>query len=89
MSADERTPGPWHAYPIEDGSWAVVQVHRPPQSATPIALSVANANLIAAAPDLLLVLKNVLDFYEMADALSPEIIEYAGAAIVRAQGDQT
>ena len=47
-----NTPAPWHAYPIENGTWGIVQVHKPPQTSTPIELSVENANKIAAAPDL-------------------------------------
>ena len=64
----------WHAYPIEGGTWGIVDVHELPQTATPIQQTVKNAHLIAAAPDLLEIAKEHLarNSGECCDVLCPD-----------------
>ena len=40
----------WHAYPDSSGAWHVLDVHTPPQTATPIPTTVENAWLLAQVP---------------------------------------
>lgn len=90
----QHTPGPWHAKPqCGLSGWVdVVSVTPDGREALPFAAckhfdEVANARLIAAAPDLLdalkAVLNNCLDSQGLADAY-----KQARAAIAKATGEQ-
>jgi len=92
MSASKHTPGPWAAYNLARGrilkSWRV----RGP--ASPVCrifggqssgdAEVANARLIAAAPDLLAACQSVIDSWERGDLAAAA--RQCAAAIAKATG---
>ena len=93
-----HTPGPWHVFPIEGisgGSWGIVRTYTPPHTATAVEQTVANANLIAAAPDLLEQRNELLAALENFVANWGSIyrsdmetaVKLAKAAIAKAKGD--
>ena len=91
-----HSPGPWYGgkerqrditYAIRQNGYRIVSVHRrdvmcPPF--TPDAEQAANANLIAAAPDLLTALKDVLRLVDLQG--QPRIVQIAQDAIAKAEG---
>jgi hypothetical protein len=82
----QHTPGPWVVGPNGDtvnvpGKTRIAEI-----SAQPDWQWTANARLIAAAPELLKALQNMLDFFEPTDRRS-RACEAARAAIAKAVGD--
>ena len=71
----------WHAYPTSDGCWGIFYVNPPPGRTRPIELSVENAKLIGAAPDLLEGCAWALS-YEV--VLPPDLVSYLRWAIEEA-----
>ena len=87
MSAAKHTPGPWKAFSTwvdgADGS-TVAETGLP---TTPTRLAAANAELIAAAPDLLAALRGMLDVQSSRDPFKEREAERAAlAAIAKAEG---
>jgi hypothetical protein len=90
----EHTPGPWavgsycmtaHVIYADNGEGE--QIAAASRSAFPDSESDANARLIAAAPDLLAVLKQVRDFWAGGDA-PDDLTNAIHAAIARARGSK-
>ena len=90
--AARHTPGPWHAYSglgvdvvnADEGRIEVVELRSQPPDTR-----VANARLIAAAPDMLEVCEELLKAYniDICDAIAYKpAVEMARAAIAKARG---
>ena len=88
-----HTPGPWHVY-ISPGGWQTcvcaedgsIITRMGNYSGSPV---LANAHLIAAAPDLLAALRSLCsEFYMMMNpSLLPSAYRAACAAIAKAEGE--
>ena len=81
----EHTPGPWAPYHLSDGSWAVA---RRDDVLPPLAWTVneADARLIAAAPDLLAALEEIVNLEGFPDQFAYRAEAIALAAIAKAKG---
>lgn len=83
-----HTPGPWGYHRIESGEFVITDL-RPPlpgftdSSVGKMGLNEADAMLVAAAPDLLAALKDVMADAESVDA---EVWEVALMVIAKAEG---
>lgn len=98
FTAAKYTPGPWYVTPDYDGKLAVNN-HTEFPSEFPIAAvggpltdKEANANLIAAAPELLEALENLRSYFEYqkehgsdAHPINPAYLDQAGAVIKKAR----
>ena len=89
------TPKPWDARTVDTindrpALWEIQDRHRG-VIATVESVNAADARLIAAAPDLLAALRDLLDEADLneVDEYTAPKIEAARAAIARATGDQT
>jgi len=92
----KHTPGPWATNPRDNALGApktdIVDARGDPLFATCLEFSptLADARLIAAAPELLASLKEMLEVYGWDDGLGPlEILERAKAAIAKAEDQKT
>lgn len=90
----KHTPGPWaiekesesHSIvnrSFEGDEWCIAEVYKQTD------MAIANANLIAAAPDLLEALNKLLDkaYKQNFNDAYPEIVEAAELAIAKARGE--
>jgi len=80
------TPGPWNLYPNNASDWVVRKMFPDGQESHEIARcksGIKNARLIAAAPDLLEALNDLLGWQTLAP---DDVIAAARAAIAKAEG---
>lgn len=84
-----HTPGPWHVDGIHVGSEAYIVARV--EAFEPRAEREANARLIAAAPELLAVVADLVATWDGYDETGPEpldaLVEQARAAITKARGE--
>lgn len=96
MSVATHTPGPWEVHPRNRFDFSEVlagdlRVAIIPEWPLLLAENTANARLMAAAPDLLASLVEMLEFADMGeihDEETAEAVARAQAAIAKAEGSQ-